>query len=226
MGEKELQGMPQGNDELTELYERRVAEKIGSRIETTLRKRYTWLGFIAIFLTGGGATLLADRVLSDARFQAKQAEKINKKSEILLDEISKSTAEVQRTIDRVNTLEAKASELSERLKKGLKVLADELDRQTSERFERDKVDLGPERQKRVDEILDMISKLSSQKAIDLITNPPVMDAKADQLVQLRDPNNKRFTEGDVARQLLKMRAVLSKRIGGNFDAWKAALKAQ
>ena len=223
MGEKELQGMPQGNDELAELYERRVVEKIGSRIETTLRKKYAWIGFLAIFLTGGSATLLVDRVLSDARLQAKLAEQINEESKIKLGEISKSIAEVQRTIERVRILEEKASELSERLKKDLKFLAEEISQQ---RFERSREFLEPGRQKRVGKILDMIDKLTDLKAIDLIKKPPVADRKADQLVQLRDPNKLRVSKGDVARQLLKMRAVLSKKSDEALDAWEAAVKAQ
>ncbi len=93
------------------------------------------------------------------------------------------------------------------------------------KFERDKAFLEIGRQKRVDKILDMIAKLTDSKAIDLIKIPPVADAKADQLVQLRDPGDLRLTKGDVARQLLKMRAVLSKRSDEALDAWEAAVKA-
>lgn len=81
-------------------------------------------------------------------------------------------------------------------------------------------------QARVDNILTKIDKLSDASAIDLEKNPPVKDPDVDKIVALRDPTNQRATVGSAARQILKMRAVLSgKRSEQELSAWEAAVKS-
>ncbi len=86
--------------------------------------------------------------------------------------------------------------------------------------------VAPERQQRVDQILSDINNLSDQGAFELNKNPPVKDIETEDIIKLRDPTNKRFIDGHVAREMLKMRVVLSKRSNKDLDAWEAALKAQ
>ena len=81
-------------------------------------------------------------------------------------------------------------------------------------------------QSRIDVLLDRIGKLADATAIELEKNPPVKDPKIDDVVARRDPTNQRFEKGDVARQMLKMRAVLSgKRNEQELAAWEAAVKS-
>jgi hypothetical protein len=81
-------------------------------------------------------------------------------------------------------------------------------------------------QSRIDVLLDRIGKLPDAAAIELEKKPPVKDAEVDKIVALRDPTNQRFEKGDVARQMLKMRAVLSgKRNDQELVVWEAAVKS-
>lgn len=81
-------------------------------------------------------------------------------------------------------------------------------------------------QKRIGTILDGIKVLPDAKALELETHPPVADPAIDRIVALRDPGNQRATNGSVAREMLKMRAVLSgKRSEPELAAWDAAVKA-
>ena len=81
-------------------------------------------------------------------------------------------------------------------------------------------------QHRVSAILDGISTLSDTNAIELEKHPPVKDADVDNIVSLRDPGNQRLTNGGVAKQMLKMRAVMSgKRNEQELAAWEAAVKS-
>ena len=81
-------------------------------------------------------------------------------------------------------------------------------------------------QSRIDVLLDRIGKLPDAAAIELEKNPPVKDAEVDKIVALRAPGDQRFEKGDVARQMLKMRAVLSgKRNDQELVAWEAAVKS-
>jgi hypothetical protein len=92
-------------------------------------------------------------------------------------------------------------------------------------FERTGEFITPERQERVNKILEMISGLRDEVAINLAKNPPVSDPKTEELIKLMDPPNRRFTDPKVAREILKVRATMSKRNKENMDAWEAALKA-
>jgi hypothetical protein len=83
----------------------------------------------------------------------------------------------------------------------------------------------PECQERVDKILDMINGLSDSAAFNLTNNPPVSDPEIEKAIKLRDPQNRRFADPKVAREILKMRATMSKRNKEDLNAWEAALKA-
>jgi hypothetical protein len=84
-------------------------------------------------------------------------------------------------------------------------------------------------QDRVDAVLDQIEKLTNAPAIiELEKNPPFKepDADIDRVVGLRDPTNQRLTNAGVAKQMLKMQAVLSgKRSEQELSAWEAAVKS-
>lgn len=84
----------------------------------------------------------------------------------------------------------------------------------------------PERQKRIDQILNDISELSNARAFELNKKPPVQEIEIDKVVKLRDPIGLRFTDGEIAREILNMRIVLSERGDEALDAWEAALEAK
>ena len=90
---------------------------------------------------------------------------------------------------------------------------------------RSKEFVEPDRQERVDKILDAIGELADDKAFDLEKSPPIENAEVDAIIKLRDPANQRDTNADVAREMLKMRAVLSQRDDEALGAWEAAVKA-
>jgi hypothetical protein len=81
-------------------------------------------------------------------------------------------------------------------------------------------------QDRISAVLDQIDKLSDNAAIELEKNPPVHDSEIDKIVALRDPTNQALTTGSAAKQMLKMRAVLSgNRSEKELAAWEAAVKS-
>ena len=86
--------------------------------------------------------------------------------------------------------------------------------------------ITPEREEQIKQILTDVNDIGDQDAFELNKNPPVKEIKIDDVVKLRDPPGMRFTDGYIAREMLKMRVVLSKRDNEALDAWEAALKAK
>ncbi len=91
---------------------------------------------------------------------------------------------------------------------------------------RDQIFVAQAAQNRISAVLDGISALSDSAAIELEKTPPVKDPDIDKIVALRDPTNQRLTDGKVAKQMLKMQAVMSgKRSEQELAAWEAAVKS-
>lgn len=80
------------------------------------------------------------------------------------------------------------------------------------------------RQKKIEMFLAVIKALSNKRSIELVKNPPVTDATVLKIVKLRDPTNKRLTDGKSAKEMLKMMVVMSERDDNALLAWEAALK--
>ncbi|NVM57802.1 MAG: hypothetical protein HWN51_06765 [Desulfobacterales bacterium] len=88
-------------------------------------------------------------------------------------------------------------------------------------------------QSRVDQILDLINKLTPAKAFELNERLPVKNQEIEEMVDLRDPEGRRLStdkkgrKGDekVAKEMLKMRVMLGKRSDRDLDAWEAAIRA-
>ena len=86
---------------------------------------------------------------------------------------------------------------------------------------------------RVDQILDLINKLTPAKAFELNERLPVKNQEIEEMVDLRDPEGRRLStdkkgrKGDekVAKEMLKMRVMLGKRSDRDLDAWEAAIRA-
>ncbi len=93
----------------------------------------------------------------------------------------------------------------------------------ADRAERVAVILGL--QGRVSSHLDLVDTLDAQKAIDLVTNPPHTNAAIQAAVAARDPGNLRFSDGNAAKQIIKMMMVMSKRELAVTRAWEGALTA-
>lgn len=90
-------------------------------------------------------------------------------------------------------------------------------------FIRNKTFLEKERQRRVDVLLDKIDLLEPREATDLAKNPPVKEPRIEYLVKLRDPENKRLTNANVAKQILRMMVAMGERSDADLEAWEAAL---
>ncbi len=80
------------------------------------------------------------------------------------------------------------------------------------------------RQIRVDQILDAIDKLSPAMAFELNKQVPVRNQEVEQIVESRDPEERRLADVQVAKEMLKMRVVLGKRSDADLNAWEKALK--
>ncbi len=79
-----------------------LINNIAKKVEKDLKKRYTWIGIIVTFLTGGTITLLVDRAMFDARFELAKAE-------ALRHSITEST---KRAADTLESLTAKLEVMS------------------------------------------------------------------------------------------------------------------
>lgn len=81
-------------------------------------------------------------------------------------------------------------------------------------------------QNRISALLDGIGKLSDAAATNLVQNPPVeVNPEIENIVKLRDPGKQRLSNGEAARQMLKMQVVLGKRHEEDLAAWEAAVKS-
>ncbi len=89
---------------------------------------------------------------------------------------------------------------------------------------RDKSFFEKDRQVKVDKILDMIIALEPERALEIIKKPPVENDKANELINLQDPLKKRFTDGEVAKEMLKVMAAMSERSDENLKKWEDAFK--
>jgi len=92
-------------------------------------------------------------------------------------------------------------------------------------FTRDEDFAAPERQARINELLDKVGDLQADRAISLASNPPVTDPDVERAVAARDPQQLRRTSEEVAREIVKMRLVLSQRDDAALAAWEAAITA-
>lgn len=92
-------------------------------------------------------------------------------------------------------------------------------------FVRTKEFVEPERQERVNKILDKIDKLDNEKAIKLVKSPPVkLDDRLIRIADDADHENKRLTDGSAARNVLKAIASHCERNDANLNVWEEALK--
>lgn len=85
--------------------------------------------------------------------------------------------------------------------------------------------VSPERQKRVDSLIDKINALSDRsKIFSLISAPPVPDdADLERVIQSRDSKNLRLTDPNVAKEMIRVRLIYSQREDSQLNAWEAAI---
>ncbi|TXI30512.1 MAG: hypothetical protein E6Q60_01215 [Nitrosomonas oligotropha] len=82
----------------------------------------------------------------------------------------------------------------------------------------------PERQKRIEALMEKVDALSDSKAFSLISAPPVPDdIDAENVIRARDRENQRLTNPKVAKQMIKMRLVYIQREDSQLNAWEAAI---
>ncbi len=79
------------------------------------------------------------------------------------------------------------------------------------------------RQERVKRMKEAIDKLDDASAIKLVKAPPVEDPQVQTAVEARDPQNLRFKDGKVAREILKMMVAMGPRSDADLDRWEAAV---
>ncbi len=76
---------------------------------------------------------------------------------------------------------------------------------------------------RVVRISGKIKALTPDKALEIIKDPPGLDAKTQKLVDLRDPNKLRLTDSNAAKAILKMIATMGDRSDASLDKWEKVL---
>lgn len=88
--------------------------------------------------------------------------------------------------------------------------------------ERSKDFFEKSRQVRVQTILVRIDDLTGKQAIELEKDVPVTTPEIEQAVAARDPDSQRLTDqtGDLAKQILKMRVVMSPRTDQDLEKWE------
>ena len=80
------------DDDQIELLEHRLKESLRTSVEAELKRRYSWLGIIGVFLTSGILVSLFNSVLMDTRVNLKVAEALQQK-------VQKSYIEAENKID-------------------------------------------------------------------------------------------------------------------------------
>lgn len=83
--------------------------------------------------------------------------------------------------------------------------------------------LDPDAVERAERIISAIERLGDSDAIALSKNPPTQNPVSEEAVRNQDPNNRRFTEGGVARPTLVTRADTDSRSAAVLTAWERAL---
>lgn len=112
LGQKPKSGDPL-DEKFDDLYHRKVADEIRDGVENSLRKKYTWLGLLAIFLSGGGILLLVNNVLSGAQTNVAVAEALQKRSLRTLDDIDtslKKIVKIESDMEQINRKAAAADQ--------------------------------------------------------------------------------------------------------------------
>ena len=87
----------------TELERRRLIENVTNSVESTLRKRYTWLAIIVSFLIGSGVTATVISLTSGVQKKLIETELLLTKSKKSLEEVdnlSSGVKEKYKNIDR------------------------------------------------------------------------------------------------------------------------------
>lgn len=107
-----------------DLYRVKIAEDIRENVETSLRKRYFWLGAVAIFLTGGGLYTLADNLLSgvknslvEIRYTKQQTDELLQTAAKTIETIDAAAKKADSFEDKIAALEVQFGKLSERIVK-------------------------------------------------------------------------------------------------------------
>jgi hypothetical protein len=88
---------------------------------------------------------------------------------------------------------------------------------------RNKAFFAPERQSRVERLLDRISKLPADRAIALATNLPAQDSETAAILLNADPTGQRTKTETAAKRVMSMLAPYAKKSDTQLDAWEAAL---
>lgn len=65
-------------DDEFELLSRRLADQVAEKVEKDLKKRYAWLGVVALVFTGSTISLLVDKYMSDTRISLLAAEEVQR----------------------------------------------------------------------------------------------------------------------------------------------------
>lgn len=102
-----------------ELQQMRLAEDVRESVESSLRRKYSWLGVIAIFLTGGGITLLVNGLLTDATKNIAVAEALMERSMTTINKIDDSLKQLVDLESQLEEMERKADEVDKTIEGAL-----------------------------------------------------------------------------------------------------------
>lgn len=110
------------DEDQVELIRRRLTDEVREHVEKDLRRRYSWLGLIAVILTSGVVTLIVNQALTDARVKLAAAEEVQKQNSTSLAEAIQEAGELT---NRFSSAEKKFQATAEKAERRLNEVSEE-----------------------------------------------------------------------------------------------------
>lgn len=114
-----------------ELLRRQLTDEIRDAVEKELKRRYTWLGLIAIIFTSGAITLIVDNLLKSAHVELHSAKRVQELASVRLTTAAEKAEEIISKAEsaerRIESAEQKINILPTRIESSLT----ELERKTN-----------------------------------------------------------------------------------------------
>jgi hypothetical protein len=109
-----------GFSDQIELIRRRLTDEVRDSVEKELKRRYSWIGIVAIVLTSGGLVLWVKNALFDARVKLESAQEVQKAATLKVSKAAESADQIQQ---RVIDVETKATEASNSINRTIRQAA-------------------------------------------------------------------------------------------------------
>ncbi len=100
-----------------ELQQRRLVDEVRDHVEKDLKRRYTWIGVIAFFITGGLITLIVRNTLFESKVKLEAAQQVQSLTTKRLEEsVTASTKLTERTENKIRKFERTEKQAEERMR--------------------------------------------------------------------------------------------------------------